>query len=138
MGQEWSWPCTSRKTQTQRVAESKFNFDFLEDVPSKKEREDSDRNVRLENLQKIEDIIQAHDVTPSRYQRAIAASHRRFDSQTQSVGTHSAFSFTEDSITEGDLSVLVLCESIDNFDSFVAKYIKKYNHVRIYSFKIRE
>jgi hypothetical protein len=45
--------------------------------------------------------------------------------------TLSPFNFSEESVTSFDVGILVICESIMEFDKFLEKYTQIYNSVKI-------
>jgi hypothetical protein len=123
MGQEMSWPCTSREDQTKKLAESKYNFDFMQTAEDSEVDDEVRRSMKLQKISKIEKII----------------SNKEYLTKVSTTPSHSyggtPYTFTDDSINESELTVVVVCEEIDNFDYFISKYLKKYNHVHELSYK---
>ena len=133
MGQDWSWPCASRKLQEKRLKESKYDYKFFEHIDNLEEMDNEiKREARMNNLEKIEEIVQSYNNEPIRA-KPLPALERKYSGnhQLQSVDSQSGFSFTEDSISPDDLNVLVLCEDIEDFDEFVEQSMNKYKEVVI-------
>ena len=135
MGQEWSWPCTSRKIQNKRLKESKYNFEFLEQIDATEEKDDeSNQGVRLNKLEKIEKIAQSYNMEHVK-NKPPSPEQKLYGTQQQpSVDSQSGFSFTEDSVAPEDLNVLVLCEDIRDFDEFVNQILANYKGVSTTAF----
>lgn len=118
MGQEMSWPCASREDQSKKLAESKYDFDFMQTTEGPETDDERRRSVKLQKISKIEKII----------------SNKEYLSKVTTTPTGSIagtpYTFTDDSINESELTVVVVCEEIDDFNSFISKYLKKYNNVK--------
>jgi hypothetical protein len=116
MGQEWSWPCASRETQEKKINESKYDFGFLEQQTGEP-TEDPRNSAKMQKIAKIEKII----------------TNREYNSRMSTTPSPSVagtpYSFTDDSLNEDEMNVIVVCEEIDDFDGFMAKYTKKYKNV---------
>jgi hypothetical protein len=122
MGQEWSWPCASRDSQEKKLAESKYDFNFLH----KDDHEDDfeiKNNARLQKIAKIEKVVTAKDNITRQHSNTYSPSL-----------ADSNYTFTDDnSTTGGDWPIFVVCEEIDDFNVFLSKYRKKYGDVSFQS-----
>ena len=117
MGQEWSWPCASRKEENNmkknRYVEEDINDDKVEGYTV-------DPELKRQNIQKIEKLVMKRN-----YPRPNAIGNISPDT------SKSPFDFPDDSFcsTMEPGKLLVVCQKISNFPQFAEKQTEYYNYV---------
>jgi len=138
MGQEISWPCVIRKEQNKRIMSSKYDPSFHTENTPGGPNDETKREERLHNLDKIQDIIQRKSYGTS----IPLASDRQTPTSRKGKSDHPSPAMTRDepdipavSFTEGshgelegevDLPFVFLSEEIENIHSFIHQMGEKY------------
>ena len=117
MGQEWSWPCATRKEENTLKKNRYVEEDVYDDNV---ERYTVDPELKRQNMQKIEKLVMKKD-----YLRSNQIGNSPPDT------SKSPFDFTDDSFfsTMEPGKLLVVCQKISNFPQFAEKQTEYYNYV---------
>ena len=140
MGQEISWPCVTRKEQNERLKSSKYEPSYSAQATPRGPEDETKREERLHNLDKIQDIIQRKSygttaVTPKEYETP-APEKSKLDlpspTLTRDEPEPSGFSSAEEeSQGEVDLPFVFLSEEIENIHTSIQQLGDKYPNVRL-------
>ncbi len=143
MGQEISWPCVTRKEQNERLKSSKYEPSYSSQATPRGPEDDTKREERLHNLDKIQDIIQRKSygttpvATPKDYPTP-APEKPKLDlpspALTRDELEPQRFSHSdEESQEELDLPFVFLSEEIENIHTSIQQLGDKYPNVSIFS-----
>ena len=117
MGQEWSWPCASRKQERFMKKNRYVKEDICDD---KFEGYTVDPELKRQNIQKIEKLVMKRDYL-----------HSNQIENSSPDSSKSPFDFTDDSFFSNKEpgKLLVVCQRISNFPQFAEKQTEYYNYV---------
>ncbi len=122
MGQHFTCPCLyTREEQAKKLIISKHDFGFLQKSTILTDGTELDLSPKItKKFPKLQHILDRGEQLLKKY-----------TSRTPSASTPSLFGFPDDSRISTDIQVVVVCEVINDFEEFLAKYNALYNNVII-------
>jgi hypothetical protein len=117
MGDIWSCPCVNRKEMEKKVICSKFD-DYFKEQYSKP----GDNELLALKLRREKDLPTIITNNDSVFKKFMI---KRSTSQV----TLSPFNFSEENSFCSDISMVAVCEAMDDFETFCLKYSQIYNSV---------